>query len=103
MPRMRRAALLALALAVAPISAGHAQTDPPVRVTVLKAQRLFDGRSDTVVRDAVVIVEGSRIKSLGARVAIAVPGDPLADIKRMGKVILVMKGGKLYVDPSSAH
>ncbi len=34
---------------------------------------------------------------------VAVPGDPLADIKRMGTVFLVMKGGKLYVYPAAAH
>jgi imidazolonepropionase-like amidohydrolase len=32
---------------------------------------------------------------------IAVAGDPLADIRQMKKVILVMKGGKLYLDPSA--
>jgi imidazolonepropionase-like amidohydrolase len=46
----------------------RAQTDPPV--IVLKAQRLFDGRGDAHARDAVLIVEGTRIKTLGARAAI---------------------------------
>lgn len=39
---------------------------PPPRVTVLRAARLFDGRSDRVLENAVVVVEGSRIKAVGA-------------------------------------
>lgn len=37
----------------------------PTPVTVLKAARLFDGRGDTTLADAVVIVEGSKIKAVG--------------------------------------
>jgi imidazolonepropionase-like amidohydrolase len=67
---MRGMRRVAICLAVVAALAVRAHADPPVSVTVLKAQRLFDGRSDTVVRDAVIVVEGSKIKALGARAAI---------------------------------
>ena len=53
------------------IAASSAVAQEPPTVTVLKAARLFDGRSDTTVANAVVIVEGGRIKAVGS--ALAVP------------------------------
>lgn len=38
------------------------------RVIALKAARMFDGTTDTVVNNAVVVVEGTRIKSVGGPV-----------------------------------
>jgi imidazolonepropionase-like amidohydrolase len=38
------------------------------KVTVLKAARIFDGTSDTITRNAVIVVEGNRIKSIGGDV-----------------------------------
>ena len=37
---------------------------------VLKAARLFDGKSDAVIRDGVLIVEGRTIKAVGAGVTV---------------------------------
>jgi imidazolonepropionase-like amidohydrolase len=48
-------------------SAAAAAEQAPAALTVLKAARLFDGRSDRILGDAVVIVEGSRIREVGAR------------------------------------
>ncbi|MFN2384810.1 MAG: amidohydrolase family protein [Thermoanaerobaculia bacterium] len=59
-------------LAVSVFAAGSlpAQTAPPAAaapspVTVLKAARMFDGRSDRVVSEAVLIVEGTKIREVG--------------------------------------
>src|SRR5438034_7121602 len=57
---------LALAAALAAASLA-AQSPAPPAVTVLRAARLFDGRGDTLVRDAVVIVDGDKIRAVGAR------------------------------------
>jgi imidazolonepropionase-like amidohydrolase len=65
-----RSGLLAALLAGAPVPAAWAQappaTAPAGEVLVLKAARLFDGRGDTTVRDAVVIVEGGKIRAAGS-------------------------------------
>jgi imidazolonepropionase-like amidohydrolase len=45
-------------------STAHAQT------TYIKAARMFDGRSERVVPNAVIVVEGSKIKAIGAGIAI---------------------------------
>lgn len=39
---------------------------PPSKTIALKAARLFDGTSDNIVRNAVVVIEGNRITSAGA-------------------------------------
>ena len=44
------------------------ESKPPV--TVLKAARLFDGKSDELVREGVVLVEGRKIVAAGARLSI---------------------------------
>ena len=51
----------------------------PAKVTVLKAARLFDGRADTLVRDAVVVVEAGRIKAMGSGLAVP-PGATVIDL-----------------------
>jgi len=48
-------------------------------LTALKAARLFDGRGDGLVRDAVVIVEGSTIREVGSRLAVPA-GATLVDL-----------------------
>jgi imidazolonepropionase-like amidohydrolase len=53
--------VLALSLCLSFVVA--AQEKP--KVIVLKAARLFDGTSDSVVTNGVVVIEGSRIKSVG--------------------------------------
>jgi imidazolonepropionase-like amidohydrolase len=54
------------------------------KVTVLKAARLFDGQSGTLVAPAVVVVEGTKIKSVGT-----VLPDPSAETLDLGDVTLV--------------
>lgn len=53
------------------------------RVTVLKAARLFDGVSNEVVANAVVVVEGSRIRALGG------PTPTGAEVLDLGDVTLL--------------
>ena len=55
-----KSALLVLLLAL-PVSAQG-------KVIALKAARLFDGTSDRVITNAVVIVDGSRIQSVGGAI-----------------------------------
>jgi imidazolonepropionase-like amidohydrolase len=57
---MRTLLLVALVTSVA-------QAAP--RVTVLKAARLFDGKSDALVSPGIVVVEGGRITAVGAHAA----------------------------------
>src|SRR5471032_1349723 len=56
-----------LALLAGPLAAVEA---PPNPVTVLKAKRLFDARGDAVTTDAVIVVEGSKIKAVGRGIPI---------------------------------
>jgi imidazolonepropionase-like amidohydrolase len=46
----------------------HAQAPPGV--TVLRAARMFDGTGDAIVTDAVVIIEGTRIKAAGSKLTV---------------------------------
>lgn len=57
---------------------------PPV-VTALKAARLFDGRGETAVRDAVIIVEGGKVKAAGA----GLPIPPGATVIELGEATLL--------------
>jgi imidazolonepropionase-like amidohydrolase len=43
---------------------------PPPAVVAIRAARLFDGRGDTAVADAVVVVQGTRITAAGSRLSI---------------------------------
>jgi imidazolonepropionase-like amidohydrolase len=58
-------------LAIVPAALG-AQGAPAVKaeVVVLKAARLFDGKSDAWVRNGVVIVEGGKIRAAGSGLAV---------------------------------
>jgi len=49
-----------------------AQAAPPAApaLTVLRAARLFDGTGDRVVENAVIVIEGSKIKATGSGLAI---------------------------------
>jgi imidazolonepropionase-like amidohydrolase len=62
---MRRT-LPVLLLALLPIAAGAQRTTATV-ATAIKAARLFDGRGDVAIPDAVIIVEGSTITAVGSR------------------------------------
>jgi imidazolonepropionase-like amidohydrolase len=64
---MKSKILVAAALVLSPVVT-HAQPAP--EVTVLKAARLFDGRSDSTVSNGVVIVEGTKIKAVGSSLAV---------------------------------
>ena len=47
-------------------STARSQTPPPGEVTVLKARRLFDGRSGSTVADGVVVVQQGKITAVSA-------------------------------------
>ena len=71
-----RLKLLAIAIAIAAADPLAAQPPAPPPIA-LKAARLFDGTSDSVRQDAVVVVEGSRIRSVGGAVP---PGARVIDL-----------------------
>jgi len=68
---------LVLALAVLPFAV-MAQTPAPA-TTAIRAARMFDGTTDTMVNDAVVIVEGTTIKAAGSRLPVP-PGAKVIDL-----------------------
>jgi len=72
--KTRFLAFAALALAPLPTAAEEGRS-----VTVLKAERLFDGTGDAVVPNGVVIVEGSRIRAVGGGLAVP-PGAEVVDL-----------------------
>src|SRR5688572_1569262 len=67
-----KSALLVLLLALPASAQG--------KVIALKAARLFDGASDRVVTNAVVVVEGSRIKSIGGSIPAGAEVIDLGDV-----------------------
>jgi len=68
---------LVLALAGLPFAV-MAQTPAPA-TTAIRAARMFDGTTDTMVNDAVVIVEGTTIKAAGSRLPVP-PGAKVIDL-----------------------
>jgi imidazolonepropionase-like amidohydrolase len=73
-----KSAALALSLCLA--LPALAQQPAPPRVIALKAARLFDGAADDVVKNAVVVVEGTRIKSIGGPVPAGAEVIDLGDV-----------------------
>ena len=68
-----RSGLLTLLLVGAAVPGAWAQApaaSPAAEVVALKAARMFDGRSDSTVSNAVVVVEGGKIKAAGSGVAV---------------------------------
>ncbi|MFL6292009.1 MAG: amidohydrolase family protein [Thermoanaerobaculia bacterium] len=63
--------ILALAVLALPALGLAEETSPKTEIVVLKAARLFSGKGETTIRDAVVIVEGGKIKAVGS--ALEVP------------------------------
>jgi imidazolonepropionase-like amidohydrolase len=69
----------------------------------IRAGRIIDGRGGAPIRNAVILIENDKIKSVdpkteippGAEI-IAVKGDPLKDISELERVVFVMKGGVIY-------
>jgi imidazolonepropionase-like amidohydrolase len=70
----RFAAVLAAALVAVASGAAAAEPPkaaaPPPTVIALRAARLYDGRAAAPIRDGVVLVEGARIRAVGAKLAI---------------------------------
>ena len=60
--------VLALSLCVSFLASAQQPAPKPPKVIALKAARLFDGTSDSVVANGVVIIEGNRIKSVGGAI-----------------------------------
>src|SRR6266540_3652934 len=58
---------------------------------VLKAARMFDGRSNSLVAPGVVIVTDGKLADV-----VAVPGDPVQNIRQTEHVFFVMKEGVVY-------
>ncbi len=56
------------------------QAQPEPKVVALKAARLFDGKEEGLLLDAVVLVEGSRIRAVGS----ALPIPPDAEVIDLG-------------------
>jgi imidazolonepropionase-like amidohydrolase len=66
---LKRFFILSLGVTVvAATTLGRAQLAPAV--TAIRAARLFDGKSDATIAEAVVVVQGTRITATGARLAI---------------------------------
>ncbi len=62
------AGMVCLGAGVSTLLAQTGGATPPV--TVLKAARMFDGRSDETVANAVIVVEGSKIKEAGSNLTV---------------------------------
>lgn len=75
--RFLAAAFFASLLPLFPLAAQAPAPAPAV--TVLKAARMFDGRSDATVANAVVIVEGSKIRDAGPGLPVP-PGATVVDL-----------------------
>lgn len=73
MTTIQRLSLALIALVCFPAII-NAQAPSP-RTTVIKAARMFDGKSSTLVSNAVVIVEGDRITQAGSGLAIPAGAD----------------------------
>jgi imidazolonepropionase-like amidohydrolase len=56
-------------------SLAWAQTLLPIRPTVIRALRLFDGKGETLISPAIIVVEGNRITGVGS--TLAVPADAI--------------------------
>jgi imidazolonepropionase-like amidohydrolase len=76
-------AVVALSLCLAVSAFAQQQPAPPPHVVAIKAARLFDGTSDSVTNNAVVIVEGTKIKAIGG----AIPAG--AEVIDLGDVTLL--------------
>src|ERR1700741_524915 len=72
--------LVRLALSLCLVFPVLAQQPAPPRVIALKAARLFDGTSNDVVKNAVVIVEGTRIKAIGGPIPAGAEVIDLGDV-----------------------
>jgi len=60
----------ALAIALTSLAAAALVAQQPPAVTAIKAARLFDGKSESTISEAVVLVEAGRITAAGSRLAV---------------------------------
>jgi imidazolonepropionase-like amidohydrolase len=67
--RRSRAAVLSICLAVS-CALAPAQQDSPPKAVALRAARMLDVKSGTIVRDPVVVVEGEKITAAGKGVTV---------------------------------
>jgi len=65
--------LACLLVALAGTSSDDSNSKPPPSLIYLKAGRLFDGAGDTYLKDQTVVIEGERIKSVGAATGVTIP------------------------------
>jgi len=65
--------LACLLVALAGSSSDDSTSKPPPSLIYLKASRLFDGSGDTYLNDQTVVIEGERIKSVGAATGVTIP------------------------------
>lgn len=70
------------------LTAHIAAADPPPAPTIIKAARLFDGKSDTVKTGIAILVEGDRIKAVGREADLATQA-PAAQRIDLGDVTLM--------------
>jgi len=75
---LRAPSVIVISALLAPF---HAAADPPAAVTVLRCGRLIDGRRAAPVENVAVVVEGERIKAVGAGLA-GPPGARVIDLGR---------------------
>jgi len=72
-------AFTAAAVFGAAVLLGQAPAPPPPSVTVLRAARIFDGTTDRVLENAVIVIEGSKIKAVGTGISVP-PGATVVDL-----------------------
>jgi imidazolonepropionase-like amidohydrolase len=77
--RMKTLFLAALVLTLFLPTARAQQPKPPDAPVVIKAARMIDGRSDTVIAPAVVVVRGKKIELVGAGATVP-PGARVIDL-----------------------
>ena len=83
---MKTALLAALTSAMVAVTPAAVQPAPPASHPIaIKAARMFDGTNDTLVRNAVVIVDGNKIRSAGS--SLAIPAD--AQVIDLGDVTIL--------------
>jgi len=71
-PRLLRVAVLCLTLGLLPAAAASppAPQAPAPVLLAIRAGRLLDGRGSTPLRDAVILIEGDKIKAVGSGLAV---------------------------------
>jgi imidazolonepropionase-like amidohydrolase len=82
--RIRLLLIAAIALLLTPVfalagqfeTAGAGRTDPAnEKVTVIRAGRLFDGTSEKLLADQVIVIRGDRIEQVGPSTSVKIPKD----------------------------